>query len=69
MTTRISTQLSALALALIMNGAVLGGVAYLFSSPSAQAAAVAQVAVAPAGDAKTAGAPVAGARANASAAV
>jgi hypothetical protein len=38
MTTRLSTKLFALALALVMNGTVLGGVAYLFSGPTAQAA-------------------------------
>jgi hypothetical protein len=38
MTTRLSTKLFALALALVMNGTVMGGVAYLFSGPSVQAA-------------------------------
>jgi hypothetical protein len=54
MTTRLSTKLFALALALVMNGTVLGGVAYLFSGPSAHAAGVALV--------RTAGAEIPGAR-------
>jgi hypothetical protein len=68
MTTQMSTKLSALALALIMNGTVLGGVAYLFSGSSARATVV-QVAVARTGGAQTAVAPLAGVRANASASV
>jgi hypothetical protein len=32
MTTQISTKLAALAVALMMNGVILGGVAYLFNS-------------------------------------
>jgi hypothetical protein len=33
MNTQISTKLTALAAALMMNGLLLGGIAYLFSSP------------------------------------
>jgi hypothetical protein len=40
MTTRTSTKLVALALALVMNGTMLGGIAYVFSAPSAHAATV-----------------------------
>jgi hypothetical protein len=36
MNTQISTKLAAVLVALMMNGLILGGVAYLFSDPSAQ---------------------------------
>jgi hypothetical protein len=36
MNTQISSKLAAVLVALMMNGLILGGVAYLFSDPSAQ---------------------------------
>ncbi|HEX3849057.1 MAG TPA: hypothetical protein VHV81_16870 [Steroidobacteraceae bacterium] len=36
MNTQISTKLFALAIALMMNGVILGGVAYLFNAQSGQ---------------------------------
>jgi hypothetical protein len=39
MNTQISTKLAALAIALMMNSLVIGGVAYLFSGPLHQHAA------------------------------
>jgi hypothetical protein len=44
MNTQISTKLTALAVALMMNSLLLGGVAYLFSTPSHQHTAVMSVA-------------------------
>jgi len=41
MSTRVSTKIAALALALLMNGTLFGGIAYLFSTPSAEAGTVA----------------------------
>ena len=40
MNTQISTKLAALAVALMMNSLLIGGVAYLFSGPSHQHATV-----------------------------
>jgi hypothetical protein len=40
MNTQISTKLAALAIALIMNSLLIGGVAYLFSGPLHQHTAV-----------------------------
>jgi hypothetical protein len=40
MNTPLSTKLAAVALALLMNGTMLGGIAVLFSAPSAQAATI-----------------------------
>ena len=40
MNTQISTKLAALALALMMNSLMLGGIAFLFSGPHASIAAV-----------------------------
>ena len=34
MTTQLSTKLAALAVALMVNGMMIGGVAYLFNAPS-----------------------------------
>jgi hypothetical protein len=44
MDTRISSKVAALALALLINGTVFGGVAFLFSAQSAAAAGVTLVA-------------------------
>jgi hypothetical protein len=44
MNTQISSKLTALAVALMMNGLLIGGVAYLFSSPLHQHAAAMSVA-------------------------
>jgi hypothetical protein len=44
MNAQISTKFAALAAALMMNGLLIGGVAYLFSSPLHQHAAVISVA-------------------------
>jgi hypothetical protein len=40
MNTQISTKLAALALALMMNSLMLGGIAFLFSGPTASIAAL-----------------------------
>jgi hypothetical protein len=42
MTTQMSTKMAALALALLMNGTLLGGIAYVFGASSAHAGVVAQ---------------------------
>jgi hypothetical protein len=44
MTTQISTKFAALAVALMMNGLIIGGVAYLFNGPLHQHTAVVSVA-------------------------
>ncbi len=44
MTTQISSKVAALAVALLMNSAILGGVAYLFSTGQARAHAALSVA-------------------------
>jgi hypothetical protein len=44
MNTQISTKLAALAVALMMNSLLLGGVAYLFSTPLHQHTAIMSVA-------------------------
>ena len=44
MNTQISTKLAALAVALMMNSLLIGGVAYLFSTPLHQHSAVMSVA-------------------------
>jgi hypothetical protein len=43
MNTTLSTKLAAVALALLMNGTLFGGIAYIFSASSAQAATVVAV--------------------------
>jgi hypothetical protein len=43
MTTQISTKLAALAVALVMNSLIIGGVAYAFNSQLHQHAAVASL--------------------------
>jgi hypothetical protein len=48
MNTQISTKLAAVLVALMMNGLILGGVAYLFSDPSAQNSSDSSIAVQPA---------------------
>jgi hypothetical protein len=45
MNTQISTKLAALALALLMNSTMIGGIAYVFSMQGAQAGVVTPVAV------------------------
>ena len=44
MNTQISTKFAALAVALMMNSLIIGGIAYLFSGPSRQHTAVMSVA-------------------------
>jgi thiol:disulfide interchange protein len=44
MNTSISTKLTALALALVFNGAIMGGMAYLFNAQLQQPTAVASLA-------------------------
>ncbi len=44
MNTQISSKFTALAVALMMNGLLIGGVAYLFSGPTHQRAAAISVA-------------------------
>jgi hypothetical protein len=44
MNTQISTKLAALAIALMMNSLLIGGIAYLFTGPSYQHTAVVSLA-------------------------
>jgi hypothetical protein len=48
MTTQISTKLAALGIALLMNGAMIGGIAYLFNAQAftAQSSAISTLAAA-----------------------
>jgi Mn2+/Fe2+ NRAMP family transporter len=50
MNTSISTKLAALALALMVNSAIMGGVAYLFSAQPAAVAALASATATSSGD-------------------
>ncbi|MGB6307933.1 MAG: hypothetical protein WBF89_09085 [Steroidobacteraceae bacterium] len=49
MSTQISTKFAALAVALMMNGLIIGGVAYLFNGPLHQPTVIVNVAHAAAG--------------------